>query len=104
MTTTAAGAPAVGDQAPSLKLALRAALWIIGITAVVFGGTLGLLFIPEEPDQLAVPAIVLAVIVHSVVVLAALGRLIRRSDSSWRAVGFVRPPGGCCICSGRCRW
>ncbi|MGJ9425486.1 CPBP family intramembrane glutamic endopeptidase [Nesterenkonia halotolerans] len=91
MTSPVEAAPAVGEQAPSLKLAGRAALWIIGITALVFGGTLALLFIPENPDQLAVPAIVLAVIVHAVLVLVALRGVVRRSDSSWRVLGFVRP-------------
>ncbi|WP_218221716.1 type II CAAX endopeptidase family protein [Nesterenkonia sp. Act20] len=91
MTTSAETSLAAGEQSPSLKLAGLAALWIIVITAVVFGGTLALLFIPEDPDQLAVPAIVLAVIIHAVLVLVALRQLIRRSSSSWRALGFVRP-------------
>ncbi|GAA1145749.1 hypothetical protein GCM10009672_16500 [Nesterenkonia lutea] len=54
---------------------------------MVFSGTLGLLFIPQGPDQLAVPAIVPAVIIHSVLplavlLLAALRLVIRRSGLS----------------------
>lgn len=78
-------------EAPTLKLTGWAALWILVITAVIFGGTLGLLFAQDEPHQLAFPALAIALILHSLLVLLVLLHLIRRSRTSLRAVGFVRP-------------
>jgi len=86
-----AEAVVAGAEAPTLKLTGWAALWILVITAVIFGGTLGLLFAQDEPDQLAFPALAIALIVHSVLVLLVLVYLIRRSRTPFSAVGFVKP-------------